>query len=170
MAADLQTKLSYFLTDLWAGTLGVKQAITTLLATTSVSTPTHIVTGTYGTEAVISTVTLSLATTGGAGTVATTTTPIPASSLVFGVVTRVTTIIAGGGIASYSVGDGTDADRWGAGILVAANTVSGVHDFTTAPAYYPHATNITLTANAGNFTSGAIRISIYYMTMASLTS
>lgn len=112
-----------------------------------------------------------LATTGGAGT-QTATNLIPAASIVHGVVCRVTTAVTG--CTSFSVGDGTDADRWGAGILVAANTTSTPANFTTTNAahIYTAATSVVLTAAGGGavFSTGAVRIVVYYSTIDAPTS
>ena len=171
--ADLQTKLSYFLTDLWAGTMGVLHTITTLVTTTSVTTPTYNLSGATGETLAIKSVTEALPTTGGALTQDTATTIIPANSLVFGVTVRVTTIIAGGAIATFGVGTAGDTDAWGAttAVAVAAGSTNSITNFVvTTPIYYAAATKVRLTANAGTFTSGAVRVCVHYLTLAAPTS
>lgn len=97
------------------------------------------------------------------GATGTWTAAIPAKSLVLAVTARVVTLITGA--TSFKIGDGTDVDRWGAAIAVAAGTLSGIADFTIAsPVYYAVATNIVLTANVSNFTAGAVRLAVYYTT------
>jgi hypothetical protein len=96
---------------------------------------------------------------------------IPAGSLVLGVCVRVNTLITGA--SAFTIGDGTTVDRWGTGIAVAAGTVTSGADFavaTTAPKYYPAATNVVLTATTSNFTAGAVRVTVYYMGMGGGTS
>lgn len=95
------------------------------------------------------------------GATATWTAAIPAGSLFLGVTSRVTTLITGA--TSFKIGDGSDVDRWGATVAVAAGTTSGIPEFTiTSPVYYAAATNIVLTANGSNFTAGAVRLAVYY--------
>lgn len=94
---------------------------------------------------------------------------IPAGSMVVGVSVRVTTLITGA--TSISVGDGTDPDRWGAGIAVAAGTTTGIANFTIAsPIYYAAATGVVLTAAGSDFTAGVIRITVHYWDLTAATS
>ncbi len=87
---------------------------------------------------------------------------IPAGTLVWGVTCRVTTLITGA--TSFEVGDGTDADRWGHLIAVAANTTTSIADFTIAsPVYYAAATSVVLTANVSDFTAGVVKAIVHYM-------
>lgn len=97
---------------------------------------------------------------------------IPAGSLVYGVTLRVTTVLAGAGLTTFQVGDGTTANAFGATVAVAANTTT---DFTThlatwKPTLYTAATNVVLTANAGVFSSGAVRVCIHRLTVLAPTS
>lgn len=94
---------------------------------------------------------------------------IPAGSVVLGVTVRVTTLIEGA--TSFTVGDGTDADRWGTGIAVAAGTTTTVADTTiTSVPIYAAATNVVLTATGSNFTAGAVRITVHYISLTAATS
>jgi hypothetical protein len=87
---------------------------------------------------------------------------IPAGATVFSVTTRVTTILAGAGLTSFAVGDGTDADRWGATLNIAAGSTSdGSNATITSIPCYPALTSVVITANGGNFTSGALRVSLH---------
>lgn len=98
------------------------------------------------------------------GSTVTATNLIPAGSMVVGVTTRVTTLMTGA--TSYSIGDGTDADRWGATISPALNTTSGIADFTIAsPVYYAAATSVVLTAAGSDFTAGVVRITVHYINL-----
>lgn len=111
---------------------------------------------------------------GGKGTATiTTTTGIPAGSLVLGVDARVTTIIAGSdGIASWELGTAADPDAWGAALALAATTTTGIANFTvTSPAYFTGATNITFTGTAGKvIDSGVIKITIYYVSLIPISA
>lgn len=94
----------------------------------------------------------------------TTTATIPAYAHLIGVTTRVNTAITGA--TSYSVGDGTDVDLWGATIPVAANSESRTANFTAVAAVGAAATarSVTLTANGANFTGGVVEICFHFMT------
>ena len=89
---------------------------------------------------------------------------IPAGSFVLGVTARVTTLVTGA--TSFSIGDGTDVDAWGSGILVALGTsTSGSAFNVTAPAFYKTTTNVVLTAAGGNFVAGGvIKLALHYVT------
>lgn len=94
---------------------------------------------------------------------------IPAGSVVIGVTVRVTTLIEGA--ASFTIGDGTDADRWGTGIAVAAGTTTTGADSTiTSVPIYAAATSVVLTATGSNFTAGAVRITVHYISLTAATS
>jgi hypothetical protein len=151
--ADLTTKLALFLDDLWKDILKV--------------------TGTKGQITKIAHATELVATTTGAGTEDTVTDLIPANSIVFGVTVRVTTVITGGAIATFGVGTAADADAWGAttAVAVAADSHSHLSNFTiTSPTYYAAATKVRLTANAGTFSTGAVRVCVHYLTLTAPTS
>jgi hypothetical protein len=97
------------------------------------------------------------------GATYTSTLTIPAHAVLIGVTTRVNTVVTGA--TSYSVGDGTDVDLWGATIAVAANSQSRSADFTAAGATgaATAARNVTLTANGSNFTGGVVEICFHYI-------
>lgn len=114
----------------------------------------------------IRTVEASVNTTSGATVTATAL--IPAGSYVLGVTARVTTLMTGA--TSFSIGDGTDADAWGTGILPALNTTTSSANFNiTAPAFYAAATNVVLTSADGDFTAGAVRLAVHYMQLTGPT-
>jgi hypothetical protein len=89
---------------------------------------------------------------------------IPAYAHLIGVTTRVNTAITGA--TTYSVGDGTDADLWGASIPIAVDSESRTADFTAVAAVGPAATSrtVTLTANGSDFTAGVVEICLHYLT------
>lgn len=81
---------------------------------------------------------------------------VPVSNLL-GVTVRVLTTITGA--TSFSIGDGSDVDRWGANIALTANTTTSIANFTTtAPVYNTALSSIVLTANGSNFLSGTVRV------------
>ena len=91
---------------------------------------------------------------------------ISAGWYVFGVTTIVTTLItASGGGASFKIGDGSDDDKWGAGIAFALGTQTTNANFTAGPSLYTANTNIVLTVNTGAFTAGKVRATIAYFDM-----
>lgn len=94
---------------------------------------------------------------------------IPAATLVIGVTVRVTTLITGA--TSFKVGTGADADAWGTGIAVAAGTTTSIADFTqTSPLFYPVATDVILTSTGGNFSGGAVRVTVHCISLTPPTS
>lgn len=97
-----------------------------------------------------------------AGATATIAALIPAQTLVIGVNCRVTVLPPGP--ATFSVGDGADADRWGAGILVAAGTTTNIQSYTIAsPVYYAAATNVVFTGNIAFTGGGTIIARVFYL-------
>jgi hypothetical protein len=97
------------------------------------------------------------------GASATTTgTFIPDGAVVVGVTTRVSTLLTGA--TGYTIGDGTDADRWGDITGTAVGTTSDNRDWTAGTIEcFTAGGNITLTAKTANFTAGAIEISVFYL-------
>jgi hypothetical protein len=97
------------------------------------------------------------------GASATTTgTFIPDGAVVVGVTTRVGTALTGA--TGYTVGDGTDADRWGDITGTAIGTTSDNANWTAGTIEcFTAGGNITLTAKTSNFTAGAIEICVFYL-------
>lgn len=94
---------------------------------------------------------------------------IPAGSLVLGVTVRVTTAVTGS--TTFTIGDGTDADKWGATIAQTAGTTTDATDFTTSsPTYYTSATSVVLTGTGGSFSAGVVRVTVHYIDFTSATS
>ena len=89
---------------------------------------------------------------------------IPAYAVLIGVTTRVTTAITGA--TSYSVGDGSDVDLWGATIGVTLGSQSRTANFTAVAATGAAVASrtVTLTANGSNFTGGVVEICLHYLT------
>lgn len=95
---------------------------------------------------------------------------IPDGAFVLGVAVRVTTLITSAAAVSFSVGDGTDADKWGAGLAFAVGTTNSSADFTAGPSLYASATNIVLTPNTGTFTGGKVRAAVFYIDITALAA
>jgi hypothetical protein len=97
------------------------------------------------------------------GASATTTgTFIPDGAVVVGVTTRVATLLTGA--TGYTIGDGTDADRWGDITGTAVGTTADNRDWTAGTIEcFTAGGNITLTAKTSNFTAGAVEICVFYL-------
>ena len=91
---------------------------------------------------------------------------IPARCVLLGVSTRTTTTIAGA--TSYDCGPtGGSASAYGGSLGIAAGSTNiGV----IGPTAFYSDTTVTLTANGGNFTGGAVRVSIQYIQLGAATS
>jgi len=86
-------------------------------------------------------------------------TPIPDRATVLAVNTRVNTAITGA--SSFDIGVSGDLARYGDDVGIALDTTNiglSQHPY----AYYTE-TDITLTANGGNFTAGAVTVSVQYL-------
>jgi len=95
----------------------------------------------------------SVATTGGF---------IPDGAVLVGLTTRVSTAITGA--TGYDIGDGSDADRWGANIGIALNTSSDNTNWTAGTIEcFTAAQEVTLTAVGSNFTGGTVVIVAHYL-------
>jgi hypothetical protein len=97
------------------------------------------------------------------GASATTTgTFIPDGAVVVGVTTRVATLLTGA--TGYTVGDGTDADRWGDITGTAIGTTTDNANWTAGTIEcFTAGGNVTLTAKTSNFTAGAVEICVFYL-------
>jgi hypothetical protein len=90
---------------------------------------------------------------------------IPANCIVIGVSCRVITAITGA--TSFDIGDGTTANLFADDVAVALGTTSNL---VITPRVYSAATNVVCTANGGNFTAGAVRLTVHYMRIVAPTS
>lgn len=91
---------------------------------------------------------------------------IPDGAIPVGVTTKVTTGLGtGSGTTGYTVGDGTDVDRWGAVVGTASGTSSDNRDWTaTTVQAFTAANNVVITASGGNFDgTGVIYVSVQYL-------
>jgi len=113
--------------------------------------------------------TASTEVTGMSGASVTASSLIPAGVFLIGVTVRVTTLITGA--TSFTIGDGSDVDRWGTGIAVAAGTTTTIADFTADGfGQFVAANDVVLTATGSNFTAGAVRITAHYLSLTAATS
>lgn len=111
--------------------------------------------------------------TGVSGASVSTTNLVPAGATLIGVVTRITGDLGtSNGTTGYNVGDGTDADRFGAITGTTEGTTSDHGDFTADPRQWSaSAQDVTLTAVGGNFdATGDIRVTAYYIDFTAPTS
>lgn len=85
---------------------------------------------------------------------------IPNRSIVLGVSTRTVTAITGA--ASYDCGIAGEVNKFGGSLGIALGSTNvGV----IGPQAFYAATPVRLTANGGNFTGGAVRIAIHYLSL-----
>jgi hypothetical protein len=126
-------------------------------------------TGASGSNLAIKTKTATI--TGMSGGTASSASFIPAGCVVLGFALRVTTLITAETGVSFSIGDGSDVDKWGTGIAFAANTtVIATGWVAGAPTHYASAANLVLTPNAGTFSAGAVRLVLWYYDVTAPTS
>lgn len=95
---------------------------------------------------------------------------IPAGAMVFGVLVIVTELIVGP--TTFTIGDGTDADKWGTGIALTAGTKTTHTAFTSSanPIVYTSAANVVLTGTGGSFSAGGVRAVVFYADFVGLLS
>lgn len=103
--------------------------------------------------------------TGLSGASATTSAAFPNQCIILGVASRTTTTITGA--TSYDVGDGSTVDRFGGSLNIAAGSTNQGN---IGPAGNYASTTVTLTANGGNFTGGAVRVALAYIELTPPTS
>jgi hypothetical protein len=98
---------------------------------------------------------------------------IPAGSFVIGLTLRVETEFDNtASLTTFSVGDGSDADRWGTAIARTAGTTVDLTDATASPGgWFIAANDVVLTADAGTFhvNGGSADIIIHYMDLTAAT-
>lgn len=116
------------------------------------------------------TIDMATATGTGTGTITSPTTALPVG-VYLGMTCKVTTILAGAGLTTISIGDGTDADRWGTGIAIAAGTTVNVANWTADPPWrYSAATSIVVTADAGVLSTGVLSCTPHSFTFTPIGS
>lgn len=95
----------------------------------------------------------------GGGAVETTVDIIPSHAQVIGVTARVLADITGTGVASWSLGVPGDPARYANGLGLAKD--SWAKGLSGAPVTYYADTPLAITANAGTFTAGSIRLAVH---------
>lgn len=103
--------------------------------------------------------------TGLSGATAVTTIAFPNQCIILGASVRVTTAITGA--TSFDCGDGSTVDRFGGSLGI---SLGSTNQGTVSPAGNYSSTTVTLTANGGNFTAGAVRVALHYMVNKAPTS
>lgn len=95
---------------------------------------------------------------------------IPAGSLVLGLTCRVTTAIEGP-TSTFTIGDESDADRFGLTVAKAAGTTTSYAEWTiTSPPVYTAETDIRFAPTDSTFSAGAVRVTMWYATLTAPTS
>lgn len=90
---------------------------------------------------------------------------IPKGAVVYGLTTRINTSLGtGSGTTGYTVGDGSDADRWGDLTATAAGSSTSNSDWTAdGSGWFGAATSVVITAKGGNFDgTGVIEVCVFY--------
>ena len=85
---------------------------------------------------------------------------IPAHAQVIGVTARVTTAITGAGVSSWSLGVSGAVDRYGSGLGLGLNAFA---KGATGPLTYWADTALELTADAGSFDGGVVRLAVHFV-------
>lgn len=91
---------------------------------------------------------------------------IPAKAVCLQVSCVVDVVLAGSGLTTWSLGDGTDADLYGTSLAKTAGETVSSADYTASPmtqAWSASAGNLTMTAAAGQFDSGQITCTCFYL-------
>lgn len=107
-----------------------------------------------------------------AGATTTATGLFPAKCVRLGVTYRVTTIVTSGdGGTSFNVGDGTDADLYGATIAFAAGTTGNLSQATADPTVWAAAAgDVVFTCVGGTFSGGVVRVNAHFIDLTAPTS
>lgn len=99
-----------------------------------------------------------------AGATSTTVNVIPKNAQVIGVTGRVISAISGAGVASWKVGVPGAATRYGYGLGLALN--SWAKGVSGQPLTYYADTPLLLSADAGTFAAGTVRLAVHYLELA----
>ncbi len=95
-----------------------------------------------------------------AGAVSVTSNVIPSHAQVIGVTARVTTAITGAGVSSWSLGVSGAINRYGSGLGLGLNAFA---KGATGPLTYWADTALEITADAGSFNGGAVRLAVHFV-------
>lgn len=96
-----------------------------------------------------------------AGTTNLTASVIPAGAQVVGISGRVIEAISGSGVSGWRVGVTGSDNRYGSGLGIAKNAY--VAGLSGSPVTYYSATPLLLSAEGGNFASGAVRLAVHLL-------
>jgi hypothetical protein len=95
---------------------------------------------------------------------------IPAGSFVVGITGRVETTF-GGAVVSMNIGDGSDADRWGAAVATAGDTTWDLSDATAAAGgWFTTATSVVFTGDVAFEASGSLDVIVHYFDLTAATA
>ncbi len=94
------------------------------------------------------------------GAVSVTLSVIPSHAQVIGVSARVISAITGTGVSSWSLGVAGAADRYGSGLGLGLNSFA---KGATGPLTYWADTALEITADAGDFDGGIVRLAVHFM-------
>ena len=92
---------------------------------------------------------------------------IPAGALVIGCASRVVTTITGATSFEVGYGSGGTLSAFGSGLGLSAGSIN---EGLIGPATFYAATDVIVTAAGSNFTGGAVRLSLAYLTLTAATS
>jgi len=95
-----------------------------------------------------------------AGSANTTSVLIPKNGMVYGITARVENAITGTGVSTWSLGIPGSPTRYGYGLGLGKNSYA--HGVTGTPLTYYADTPLVLTADAGTFTDGLVRLAVHY--------
>lgn len=97
---------------------------------------------------------------------------IPAGVSVLGVVARVTTILAGASLSTWKLGTSGDDNLYGDTLALASGTTVNHATATANPtgAWSASAQSLIMKANAGVFSSGVVRLEVFYWDTTAPTS
>lgn len=94
-----------------------------------------------------------------AGAVSVTSNVIPSHAQVIGVTARVVSAITGAGVSSWSLGVAGANDRYGSGLGLSQNSFA--KGMSGAPVTYWADTALEITADAGSFSGGVVRLAVH---------
>ncbi len=93
------------------------------------------------------------------------------SAFILGVSWRITTVIAGAGLTTFGIGDGSVIDRYGALIVTTDSSTGDMSDATADTfEFLTAAGDIVLTADAGQFDSGVIVVTTHYINLSAASA
>lgn len=99
---------------------------------------------------------------------------IPANSFLLGVQAKIKATVSGAGMSTFLVGVTGDTNRFGDFQTLTQNTAQDPSDHQAETVgvarFYAAATDIILTADAGQFDAGTVTVDVYYITLAPVTN